>query len=128
MSSKQSLRCALLGALALGTACEGRQYVSPDTVALTVTRQGIERLRQCHYIPVLLGSRVLASYPVEGELSAVIDVTRDTVTLDFDGADERASLEIPSKNFEAAHSEQVEVISAGKTYTAVLSSPCEPDD
>jgi len=78
---------ALLGPLWL-VACDGQQYVSPDTVALSISKDstGVERVNVCNDVPVLLGDEVQATYAVEGELAAALSVTRDSVRVTFSGS------------------------------------------
>jgi hypothetical protein len=78
---------ALLGALLL-LACDGQQYVSPDTVQLVITKDSssLRLVDRCNYVPVLLGSTVKARYVVEDDLKATLTITPDAVTVDFDGA------------------------------------------
>ena len=63
MTARQRL---LLLSLAL-TGCDGRQYVSPDTVGLVITNDetGVTRVDRCNYIPVLLGSRIQWRYTID---------------------------------------------------------------
>jgi hypothetical protein len=77
---------ALLGAFLL-LACDGQQYVSPDTVQLVITKDGSARelVNRCNYVPVLLGSTVEARYEVEDGLKATLTITHDAVTVGFDG-------------------------------------------
>ena len=78
-------------AMLLACACDGQQYVSPETVALVITNDdtNVQRVNRCHYVPVLLGSQVKARYRVEDGLHATITVTRDgpSVVFDDDGRD-----------------------------------------
>ena len=69
--------CAFCGIAWLMPACEDRQYVSPDTVSLSITNDdtGVERVNRCNFIPVLLGSEVKARYQVEGDLKATLTIT-----------------------------------------------------
>ena len=78
---------ALLGALSL-LACDGQQYVSPDTVQLVITKDSssLRLVDRCNYVPVLLGSTVKARYAVEDDLKATLTIKPDAVTVDFDGA------------------------------------------
>lgn len=67
--------------------CDGQQYVSPDTVALSITKDstGSERLNECNFVPVLLGSEVDVTYDVDGDFQATIDITRDAIKVAFAG-------------------------------------------
>jgi hypothetical protein len=87
MNRPGRLHAALLGLLWL-VACDGEQYVSPDTVALSITKDasGVERVNRCNYVPVLLGDKVDATYAVEGELQVNLSITRDSYRVAFEGA------------------------------------------
>jgi hypothetical protein len=109
-------------------ACDGQQYVSPDTVALVVTNEttGAVRVNRCHYIPILLGSEVEARYQVEDEVAATIRVTRDEVTVNFqDPQRSHDVFAVPADNFESSHEETASDSPDG--YSTVLTSPCTPD-
>lgn len=121
--------CGVLGiAAALGAlGCDGQQYVSPDTVALVVTEDatGQQRVNECQYIPVLLGSRNLSRYAVDDALRVIVDITRDEVTLSFEGTPELVEpFRVPSERFDGAAQETLPAPPAG--YSAALSSPCTP--
>lgn len=130
----RALSCLLLGGALLG--CQDQQYVSPDTVRLSITDTRatpmLERVNRCNYIPVLLGDMVKTRYVVNADLKAVIAITRENVTVSFEGVlpdDEvlpepwpvdsskfrdkmgRESLDPPLENFDV-----------------VLTSPCVVDD
>ena len=68
MNGLAFFRSGLLGLLCL-VACDGQQYVSPDTLALSITKDstGSERVNVCNYVPVLLGDRVDVTYVVDGD-------------------------------------------------------------
>jgi hypothetical protein len=109
--------------------CDGQQYVSADTVALTITNDstGIERVNRCHFVPVLLGNQVKARYRVEDEIRATIVIDRQNVTVTFDGTDEPVPpLEVSASRFEETTSELAE--SPPEGYTVELSSPCSPEE
>ena len=80
-------RSGLLGLLWL-VACDGQQYVSPDTLALSITKDAssVARVNDCNYVPVLLGDKVDSTYAVEGELTANLTITRDSYRVAFEGA------------------------------------------
>jgi hypothetical protein len=82
---------AICFALLAPLGCDGQQYVSPTTVRLLVTDESTSAVRvdDCDYVPVLLGSEVKSTYAVKGDLSATLTLTRDAVTLEFDGAPEQ---------------------------------------
>lgn len=67
--------------------CDGQQYVGPNTALLTITDDstGSQVVTACHYIPVLLGSRVEKTYVVD-ELEASLSLTRTDVVVTFQGA------------------------------------------
>jgi hypothetical protein len=115
---------ALVVATALG--CEGQQYVSADTVALSIDdAKGTTRLDACHYIPVLLGSRSVSHYTVDGSLEVTLDITRDEVTVVFDSLEQAVEpFRVPSARFEEAAHEEDPAPPSG--YTVELTSPCAP--
>lgn len=118
--------CLLLLA-ALG--CDGQQYVSPDTVGLTITNDdtGVTRVSRCNYVPVLLGSRVKFRYVVEGDLKATIDIDRNEVVVSFEGDDgEVLPFTVRTKELEDGGSFTADSPPDG--YTVRLSSGCTPDD
>ena len=88
MSQSNRYRLWGLFSALLLLACDGQQYVSPDTVQLVITKKSStsELVNRCNYVPVLLGSTVKARYLVEDDLRATLTVTRDAVTVGFDGA------------------------------------------
>jgi hypothetical protein len=109
--------------------CDGQQYVSPDTVALVVSDDATstERVHRCHYIPILLGSRVSVRYRVDDELKVNIDVTRDEVSVFFEGESAPVDVfRVESALFEAGARELDPTPPDG--YTVELLSPCTPDD
>ena len=115
---------ALCGALLL-LACDGQQYVSPDTVQLVITKDssGLRLVDRCNYVPVLLGSTVKARYVVEDELKATLTITPDAVTVGFDGA---------ADTFKVSAGELADgALTAPDPpagYTVELSPGCTPDD
>jgi hypothetical protein len=120
------LRLALLACVALG--CD-EQYASPDTVALVITddASNTQRVNRCHYVPILLGSRVSARYRVDAQLQASIDVTREQVTVFFEGGDSPSEpFELPASRFEGEAREIDPAPPSG--YSVELRSPCAPDD
>jgi hypothetical protein len=111
-------------ALVCACACDGQQYVSPDTLALVITNvtkedAHVTRVNRCHYVPVLLGSQVKARYSVEEGLHATITITRDTrsVVFDDDGTD-LGPLDEEDPNLEYR----------GRRFSVVFRSDCTPDD
>jgi hypothetical protein len=118
------LAACSLALLALG--CEDQQYVSPTTVSLSITNldTGEERVNRCNYVPVLLGSEVKARYAVEDDLKAVISLTRETVTVSFEGGSQLPDpWVVDSSEFEDKNSLEAET--PPENYQVVLSSPCE---
>ena len=115
---------ALFGALLL-FACDGQQYVSPDTVHLVISKDGSsqELVDRCNYVPVLLGSTVKARYEVEDELRATLTITHDAVTVGFDGA---------ADTFKVSAAELADGTQSAPDppagYTVELSPGCTPDD
>jgi hypothetical protein len=112
-------------------ACDGQQYVSPDTVELVIVNDstGVTRVNRCNYIPVLLGSQVKARYTVESDLKATITITREEVGVTFqDPSRDHEPFVVPSETFEEGDvTLQAEAPPDG--YTVTLSStPCTPDD
>lgn len=72
------------------SACDGQQYVSPDTVRLRITDDStnLDQVDRCNYVPVLLGDEVKWRYVVKGELKATLTVTRDFINVAFEGSSE----------------------------------------
>jgi hypothetical protein len=115
---------ALLGVLWL-SACDGQQYVSPETVQLVIVKEGSARelVNRCNYVPVLLGSTVKARYVVEDELKATLTITHDRVTVGFDGAADTFRVAVTDLADGALFAPDPP---AG--YTVELSRGCTPDD
>lgn len=90
MTRKAGYWCLLLGVSLAALGCQDRQYVSPDTVLLSITDKStdMERVHRCNYVPILLGGEVKARYVVEGELKATIAIDREHVTLSYEGSGE----------------------------------------
>lgn len=116
--------------------CQGQQYVSPDTVQLSVSDASvdppIERVSHCHYIPVLLGDQIQGRYRVTGELDAVMLLTRERVTISFEG--ESAGGEappppwvVPSSVFRDKRA-RAEPSTQPAGLELALMSPCVPED
>ena len=119
-------RCGLATLALVAAACDGQQYVSPDTVALSIgTEAGASRLNACQYIPVLLGSRSVSHYTVDGRLEVTLDVTRDEISVSFAGVGQGVEpFRVPSARFEDSASEKDPSPPVG--YTVELLSPCAP--
>jgi hypothetical protein len=118
----------LYGALLAAAGCDGQQYVDPGTVRLLITDQStsVARVNRCNFVPVLLGSEVKSSYVVEGDLSATLTVTRDSVTLEFEGAAEpQDPFVIETKDLQQSGTS---ADNAPRGYSVELSSGCTPDD
>jgi hypothetical protein len=106
--------------------CDGQQYVGPNTALLTITDDstGSEVVTACHYIPVLLGSRVEKTYVVD-DLEASLSLTRTDVVVTFQGSGEgtepfRATVaEIEASGLRAAN--------PPLGYDVELGSGCAPD-
>lgn len=115
---------ALLSALLL-LACDGQQYVSPDTVHLVITEDSssLEVVNRCNYVPVLLGSTVKARYGVDDDLKATLTITHDAVTVGFDGA---------ADTFKVSATELADGTQLAPDppagYTVELSPGCTPDE
>ncbi len=119
----------LLGA-ALG-GCDGQQYVSPDTVDLVIENDasGVTRVRRCNYIPVLLGSRVEWRYTIDGDLKAVISITRAQIEVSFEGdSGEAAPFVIKPKDLDdESGSASFTAENPPEGYTVRLTAGCTPD-
>jgi hypothetical protein len=116
----------LLLALAL-VGCDGQQYVSPDTVELSITDDSnLELVNRCHYIPVLLGSQVKARYRIEDERRVTITITRDEIALEYDSGE--SELVAPQELEDLGSGESLELQNTPSTYTARLTPHCTPDD
>jgi hypothetical protein len=115
---------AQFGALLL-CACDGQQYVSPDTVQLVITKDGSTRqlVNRCNYVPVLLGSVVKSRYVVEDDLKATLTITRDAVVVSFDGAAE--TFEVSASNLADG---ALSLPNPPIGYTVELSSGCTPPE
>lgn len=126
MMNMQLRPLVLLGALALG-GCDGQQYVSPDTVLLTVSHDvtGSKVVEGCNYVPVLLGSQIQQRYAVEDGLQASVSITRSEIVVIFTGADV-ARFRVATKELEPG----VVVIDDDPPdgYSVELSSGCVPDE
>lgn len=106
--------------------CDGQQYVGPNTALLSITDDstGSEVVTACHYIPVLLGSRVEKTYVVD-DLQATLSLTRTDVVVTFQGSGAgtepfRATVaEIEARGRSAAN--------PPPGYNVELGSGCAPD-
>ena len=107
--------------------CEDQQYVSPHTVSLVVRDKAtdLRRVNHCSFVPVLLGSRDEALYDVDGTLTAKFTLTRERITVSFDGADVPL-WGVASKEFDSEVTKIDDNPPDG--YAVELSSPCTPDD
>jgi hypothetical protein len=83
---KRLLNASLLVPFTL-LACDGQQYVSPDTVRLSVSDEDRELVSRCHFIPVLLGSQVKARYRVDEALRVTVTITRDEIEVSYDSGE-----------------------------------------
>ncbi|HXK18240.1 MAG TPA: hypothetical protein VNG33_10585, partial [Polyangiaceae bacterium] len=104
--------------------CDGQQYVSPDTVALSITKDSTssERVSQCNYVPVLLGGEVDATYDVDGFFQATISITRDSITVAFPGAEPAVEPFVALAS--DVHDAPQTVDTAPPGYTVTLSPGC----
>jgi len=109
-------------------ACDGQQYVSPDTVALSITKDatGTNKVDHCNYVPVLLGGEVDATYDVDGDLQAVLSITRDSVKVAFVGAGSEVDPFVATTKDVHDAPQTAENPPAG--YTVKLSSGCTPEE
>jgi hypothetical protein len=115
--------------LALLLGCQDQQYVSPDTANLSITNldTGTERVNRCNYIPVLLGNEVKTRYVVEGSLKAVISLTRDKITVSFEGASNLPDAwTVESSKFREKFAESSDT--PPDNYDVQLSSQCKVDE
>jgi hypothetical protein len=127
--SKFSSLAGLSLLLAL-VACDGQQYVSPDTVGLLIRNDDtqIDRVNRCNYVPVLLGSEVKSRYAVEGDAKATITITRDDIVVTFEGfADDPPPFEAKAKEFSTTGSSDT-APTPPSGYSVTLSSGCTPED
>ncbi|HKY37737.1 MAG TPA: hypothetical protein VJN18_17465 [Polyangiaceae bacterium] len=108
--------------------CDGQQYVSPDTVELSITNNdsNLELVKRCHFIPVLLGSQIKARYRIEDERRVTVTITRDEIELDYDSGE--SELVTPQELENLASGEALELQSTPADYTARLTPNCTPDD
>jgi hypothetical protein len=109
--------------------CQDQQYVSPDTANLSITNldTGIERVNRCNFIPVLLGNQVKTRYVVEGSLKAVISLTRDKVTVSFEGEGHLPDpWTVESSKFREKFAESSDT--PPDNYDVRLSSQCKVDE
>jgi len=122
------LRKALLLLLPLVLfGCDGQQYVSPDTVELSITNaDNLELVNHCHYIPVLLGSQVKARYRIEDERRVTITITRDEIQLEYDSGE--SELVTPQELEELPSGDSHELQNTPSEYSARLTPHCTPDD
>jgi hypothetical protein len=129
----------LLGLSPAALACQDQQYVSPDTVLLSITDKStdIELVHRCNYVPILLGGEVKARYVVDGDLKATIDIDREHVTLSYEGSgDLPQPWSLSSKLFEGENTctqgqddcdPDPVALPDDFNYFVVLSSPCKID-
>ncbi|HVY26065.1 MAG TPA: hypothetical protein VHB79_05910 [Polyangiaceae bacterium] len=139
MSTKTAFSCLLLALSASPLGCLDQQYVSPDTVSLSITNKdtGIELVNRCNYIPILLGSEVKARYVVEDDIKATITINREKVIVSYEGSDELPEpWALSSKLFEEEVSctqgqddcnQDPVTLPDGFNYFVVLKSRCKID-
>jgi hypothetical protein len=125
MMNKQLRQWALFGALALG-GCDGQQYVSPDTVLLTVSHDvtGSKVVEGCNYVPVLLGSQIQTRYVIDDGLAASLSITRAQAIVTFTGADVEP-FRVTTKELESG---AVVDDHPPDGFSVELSSGCVPED
>jgi hypothetical protein len=121
---KAACVAALFGALLL-SACDGQQYVSPDTVQLLITKDGstLQLVNRCNYVPVLLGSVVKVRYVIEDDLKATLTLTRDAATVSYDDGAEPFKVSAS----ELADGDQIDP-QPPPGYAVTLSLGCTPQD
>lgn len=126
MNQGKILRLALGATLALG--CDGRQYVSPDTVALIVTdaATNMQRVNRCQYIPVLAGSHIVFRYEVDDELKTVLAISRNEVRVTFEPEGAADPFEVDAEDLTESQSFSVDSPPSG--YEVELIAGCTPDD
>lgn len=137
MSTKTAVSCLVLSLATSVLGCQDQQYVSPDTVSLSITNKdtGVERVNRCNYIPMLLGGQVKARYVVEDDLKATITINREHVTLSYEGSgDLPAPWVLSSKFFEEKNTctqgqddcdPDPATLPDSFNYFVELSSPCQ---
>ena len=106
--------------------CDGQQYVGPNTALLTITENsaGSEVVTACHYIPVLLGSRVEKTYVVD-DLQATLSLTRSDVAVTFQGSG--AGTEPFSATVAQIEASGLRAENPPPGYSVELGSGCAPD-
>jgi hypothetical protein len=134
MSHAKLFGPALWGALLL-LGCTGQQYVSPDTVELSIKNDSSKVLRvdRCNYVPILLGSEVKSRYVIEGDAKATLTITRDDITVSFESltdaqgnAEEAEPFKVTAKQLQTDMSESP--TSPPSNYSVTLSLGCSPED
>jgi hypothetical protein len=126
MKTTHSIAVVLFG-FALG-ACDGQQYVSPDTVALSVAEDGggPELVHRCDYVPVLLGDAVQSKHVVDSELQLTFTATRDVFSVTFNSAAGAVEPFVVKAQAVLDGPQTAENPPSG--YTVQLSSRCSPDE
>lgn len=125
-------RPALAIAIATLFGCDGQQYVSPDTVGLTISTDAtpsVQRVNRCLFVPVLLGSQVRSRYVVEDDLRVTITLTRKELTLEYEGPDFYEPTLIPTDDLDdLPEGGSLLPENTPDGYRAVLTPNCTPDD
>lgn len=128
MRNMQLRHLLLLAALAV-LGCEGQQYVSPDTVLLTIKHDvsGSALIEGCSYVPVLLGGQVQKRYFADDDLSAIITLTRSDIVVTYQGAagDGIEPFPVTTRRLEVG---DIDAEFPPSGYTVNLSSGCTPEE
>ena len=126
MKTSSLARMTLLMVSAL--ACDGQQYVSPQTIALVVSDDATrsQRVNRCHFVPVLLGSQVKFRYVVASGLRATLTLTRDEVAVEFEGAAGTEAFRVYTSDMEVEGT-RLSAERPPEGYSVELESGCTPD-
>jgi hypothetical protein len=127
MNDQNVLRFALALGCLLALGCQDPAYVSPDTVALVVRDKAtdVNRVSHCSFVPVLLGSRDEALYDVDDGLTAKFALSREQITVSFEGSG-TAAWTVRTSSFDGEVTKIDDDPPSG--YAVELRSPCTPDD
>jgi len=127
MNDQKLLRFALVLGCLFAIGCEDQAYVGPDTVALVVRDKttDLNRVDHCSFVPVLLGSRDEALYDVDDGLTAKFSLTREQITVTFEGGGVSPWV-VQTSSFDGGVTKIDDDPPSG--YAVQLTSPCTPDD